>query len=109
MLVSVAVICLLMVGGDAGRQLVPGRFQSMAEVSYEFVATMIRSNAGAGRDEVLPASVLTVHVHLGLKRDRHHSLHLHGLEPHHRYCHIGAARVLHGADLRLLQERLEIL
>ncbi|HVI80170.1 MAG TPA: F0F1 ATP synthase subunit A, partial [Candidatus Acidoferrum sp.] len=46
MLVSVAVICLLMVGGAAGRQLVPGRFQSMAEVSYEFVASMIRSNAG---------------------------------------------------------------
>jgi F-type H+-transporting ATPase subunit a len=46
MLVSVAVICLLIVGGAAGRQLVPGRFQSMAEVSYEFVASMIRSNAG---------------------------------------------------------------
>ena len=46
MFVSVAVICLLMVGGAAGRQLVPGRFQSMAEVSYEFVASMIRSNAG---------------------------------------------------------------
>ena len=47
MLVAVAVICLLMIGGVAGRQLVPGRFQSMAEVSYEFVASMIRSNAGA--------------------------------------------------------------
>src|ERR1700742_1489078 len=46
MLVSVAVICLLIVGGAVGRQLVPGRFQSMAEVSYEFVASMIRSNAG---------------------------------------------------------------
>ena len=46
MLVSVAVICLLMVVGVAGRELVPGRFQSMAEVSYEFVATMVRSNAG---------------------------------------------------------------
>jgi F-type H+-transporting ATPase subunit a len=47
MLVSVAVICLLMIGGVAGRQLVPGRFQSMAEVSYAFVAGMVRSNAGA--------------------------------------------------------------
>src|SRR6201998_2876918 len=46
MLVSVAVICLLIVDGAAGRQLVPGRFQSMAEVSYEFVASMIRSTAG---------------------------------------------------------------
>jgi len=45
MLVSVAVIFLLTCVG--GRQLVPGRFQSMAEVSYEFVASMVRSNAGA--------------------------------------------------------------
>jgi F-type H+-transporting ATPase subunit a len=42
---SVALISLLMIG--AGRQLVPGRFQSMAEISYEFVANTIRSNAGA--------------------------------------------------------------
>jgi len=46
MLVTVAVICLLTVGGFAGRQLVPGRFQSMAELSFEFVANMIRSTAG---------------------------------------------------------------
>jgi F-type H+-transporting ATPase subunit a len=46
MLVTVAVICLLAVRGLKGRQLVPGHFQSMAELSYEFVATMIRSNAG---------------------------------------------------------------
>ncbi len=45
MLVSVALISLLMIG--AGRQLVPGRFQSVAEISYEFVANTIRSNAGA--------------------------------------------------------------
>jgi len=47
MLVAVAVISLLMIGGVAGRQLVPSRFQSMAELSYEFVANMLRSNAGA--------------------------------------------------------------
>jgi len=29
-----------------GRQLVPGRYQSMAELSYVFVADMIRSTAG---------------------------------------------------------------
>src|SRR5215213_1121449 len=45
MFLSVAVISLLMIG--AGRQLVPGRMQSVAEISYEFVATMLRSNAGA--------------------------------------------------------------
>jgi F-type H+-transporting ATPase subunit a len=42
----VALISLLMIGGVAGRQLVPGRFQSMAELSYEFVANTIRSSAG---------------------------------------------------------------
>jgi F-type H+-transporting ATPase subunit a len=46
MLLTVAVICLLAVVGMRGRQLVPGRFQSAAELSYEFVANMIRSTAG---------------------------------------------------------------
>jgi F-type H+-transporting ATPase subunit a len=46
MLLSVAVICLLTVRGMKGRQLVPGRFQAMAELSYVFVANMIRSTAG---------------------------------------------------------------
>src|SRR6202041_465602 len=41
---AVALISLLMIG--TGRQLVPGRLQSIAEISYEFVASMIRSNAG---------------------------------------------------------------
>ena len=45
MFISVALfISLLMIG--AGRQLVPGRFQSMAEISYEFVANTVRSSAG---------------------------------------------------------------
>jgi F-type H+-transporting ATPase subunit a len=43
---TVALISLLMIGGVAGKQLVPGRFQSMAELSYEFVANTIRSTAG---------------------------------------------------------------
>jgi F-type H+-transporting ATPase subunit a len=47
MFLSVAMISLLMIGGVAGRQLVPGRFQSMAELSYEFVANTIRSSAGS--------------------------------------------------------------
>jgi F-type H+-transporting ATPase subunit a len=46
MFLTVAVICLLAVLGIKGRQLVPGRFQSAAELSYVFVATMIRSTAG---------------------------------------------------------------
>jgi len=47
MFLSVAVISLLMIGGSAGRQLVPGRIQSVAELSYEFVASTIRSTAGS--------------------------------------------------------------
>jgi len=47
MLGSVALISLLMIGGVAGRQLVPGRIQSMAELSYEFVANTVRSTAGS--------------------------------------------------------------
>ncbi|MBU6458722.1 MAG: F0F1 ATP synthase subunit A [Bradyrhizobium sp.] len=41
---SVALISLLMIG--TGRKLVPGRLQSVAEISYEFVANTIRSTAG---------------------------------------------------------------
>ena len=43
---SVALISLLMIGGVAGK-LVPGRLQSIAEITYEFVANTIRSTAGA--------------------------------------------------------------
>ena len=39
MLLAVAVISLLMIGGVAGGQLVPGPLQSVAEISYEFVAS----------------------------------------------------------------------
>ena len=45
MFLSVAVISLLMIG--TGRQLIPGRMQSVAELSYEFVASTIRSTAGS--------------------------------------------------------------
>jgi F-type H+-transporting ATPase subunit a len=45
MLLAVAVIGLLMLA--TSRDLVPGRLQSMAEISYEFVANTIRSTAGA--------------------------------------------------------------
>jgi F-type H+-transporting ATPase subunit a len=47
MLLAVGLISLLMIGGVAGRRLVPNRFQSMAELSYEFVANTIRSSAGS--------------------------------------------------------------
>jgi F-type H+-transporting ATPase subunit a len=45
MLVAVVLTALLMLA--TGRQLVPGRLQSVAELSYEFVANTIRSTAGS--------------------------------------------------------------
>src|ERR1700759_1235458 len=54
MFLAVAVISLLMIGGTTGRQLIPGRVQSMAELSYEFVAGMIRSTAGSGGMKFFP-------------------------------------------------------
>jgi F-type H+-transporting ATPase subunit a len=41
---AVALISLLMIG--VSTRLVPGRMQSVAEISYEFIATAIRANAG---------------------------------------------------------------
>jgi len=46
MAVAVAIIVILTIGGTAQRSLVPGRIQSIAELSYEFVANTIRSTAG---------------------------------------------------------------
>jgi F-type H+-transporting ATPase subunit a len=46
MVVIVGLITLLMIVGTSGRALVPGRWQSLAEMSYEFVASTIRLTAG---------------------------------------------------------------
>jgi F-type H+-transporting ATPase subunit a len=47
MLISLAVIALLMLGATSSQAMVPGRIQSMAELSYEFVANNLRSSAGS--------------------------------------------------------------
>ncbi|RTL52581.1 MAG: F0F1 ATP synthase subunit A [Bradyrhizobiaceae bacterium] len=46
MFVAVGVISLLMIGGSAARSVVPGRFQSLAELTYEFVANTLKSSVG---------------------------------------------------------------
>ena len=46
MLISVALIALLMIGTTSSRALVPGRLQSVAEGTYEFVANSLQSTAG---------------------------------------------------------------
>jgi F-type H+-transporting ATPase subunit a len=47
MLIAVAVISILMLGFTGRRALVPGRLQSIAELSYEFVADTLKSSAGS--------------------------------------------------------------
>lgn len=46
MLISLAAIWLLMIGATGPRALVPGRLQNTAEMSYEFVASMLEGAAG---------------------------------------------------------------
>jgi F-type H+-transporting ATPase subunit a len=46
MLISVALIACFLLLSTSGRALVPGRMQSLAEMSYEFVANMLRESAG---------------------------------------------------------------
>jgi F-type H+-transporting ATPase subunit a len=46
MAIAIAGITLLLLGGTRRRSLVPGRLQSVAEMSYEFIADTIRSTAG---------------------------------------------------------------
>jgi len=46
MLLAVAGVSALMIGATASRAVVPGRMQSVAEITYEFVADMLRSSAG---------------------------------------------------------------
>jgi F-type H+-transporting ATPase subunit a len=47
MLIALAIILVLTIGATASRALVPGRMQAVAEISYEFVATTLRSSAGS--------------------------------------------------------------
>ncbi|MEX2200584.1 MAG: FoF1 ATP synthase subunit a, partial [Dongiaceae bacterium] len=54
MLIAIAAITLFMVIGMRRSALVPGRWQSMAEMSYEFVAGMLRDNVGAGGRRYFP-------------------------------------------------------
>jgi len=46
MLIGLLLILLLMLGATSSRALIPGRLQSVAEISYEFVANTLRNTAG---------------------------------------------------------------
>lgn len=54
MLLAIAVISALTIFGMRGRALVPTRMQSIAEISYEFVASMVRDNVGAAGLKYFP-------------------------------------------------------
>jgi F-type H+-transporting ATPase subunit a len=47
MILALGAVVLLMIGATSSRALVPGRMQSVAEVSYEFVANTLHSSAGS--------------------------------------------------------------
>lgn len=54
MVLTVVGATLLMVYGMRQRSLVPGRLQSIAELSYEFVANMVRENVGNNGRQYFP-------------------------------------------------------
>ena len=54
MVISVATVILFLVLSMRGRALVPGRWQSMAELSYEFIGGMLRDNVGSEGRQYFP-------------------------------------------------------
>jgi F-type H+-transporting ATPase subunit a len=54
MTIAVILITSLLVLGTRRGALVPGRWQSIGEISYEFVADMVETNAGHGAEPYFP-------------------------------------------------------
>ena len=54
MVAAVIIITLFIVLTTRGARLVPGRWQSVTEISYEFIANMIEENAGHGGERYFP-------------------------------------------------------
>lgn len=54
MMITVAAVTLFLTLGMRNRSLVPGRWQSLAELSYEFIAGMIRDNVGSEGRQYFP-------------------------------------------------------
>ena len=54
MTITVAAVTAFLTLSMRGGRLVPGRWQSMAEMSYEFIANMIRENVGAEGRKYFP-------------------------------------------------------
>lgn len=54
MVLTVITVTLFLTLSMKGRALVPGRWQSMAELTYEFVASMVRDNVGSAGRQYFP-------------------------------------------------------
>lgn len=54
MVIAVLAITLLMTQGIKARALVPGRIQSLVEMSYEFIANMVQDNVGKAGMQYFP-------------------------------------------------------
>jgi len=54
MIVAILAITIFLMTAMSGRALVPTRLQSMAELSYEFIAGMIRENVGTAGMKYFP-------------------------------------------------------
>ncbi|HTV34865.1 MAG TPA: F0F1 ATP synthase subunit A [Xanthobacteraceae bacterium] len=54
MFIIVAGVSALLIGATSPRAVVPGRLQSVAEVTYEFVATTLRNSTGTEGMKFLP-------------------------------------------------------
>ena len=54
MVVAIAAVTLFLTWSMRSRAMVPGRMQSMAEISYEFIADMIKDNVGSDGRKYFP-------------------------------------------------------
>src|SRR5829696_10095730 len=108
MILAVGLTALLMLGTTARRQLVPGRLQSLAELSYEFVENTIRSTAGEEGLRFFPL-VFSLFMFILISNVVGLIPYTFTVQPSHHHGGAGAARVLHRHHLRHLEERSEIL
>src|ERR1700761_5351276 len=54
MLIILALVSALVIGTTARRAVIPGRMQSITELSYEFMATTLRNSTGTAGMKFLP-------------------------------------------------------
>ena len=54
MVLTVVLISVFLIAATSGRKVVPGRWQLLSELTYEFVAGMVRSSAGTAGMKFFP-------------------------------------------------------